>query len=364
MMSNRSELLAAITRRTPSRLPYTFDAREETQRRLRQTLGVADDADLADYFGCNRFTSLWSLLGDRPRLPEREARHAHDPATVRTDIWGVKRELQVVNGAEYWEITEYPLAAAETVADIERYDWPTPEEVVFPAMPSGIDPLALKGDNVVLEMGYIFPFGIPWSMRGMEQMMIDLLIEPGIAEAIIAKAEQFSLGCLQRLFALYPGMIDLIGCGDDYGSQISLLMGPDVIERMFMPSLQRHYALGRQHGTHGYHHSCGAIFAMVPLFIAAGVEVLNPIQTSATGMDPVRLKREFGKDLCFHGAIDTQQTLATGTPAQVRAEVRQRVEELGPDGFILAPSHVMQPNVDPENIIALYDEVRTVGAWA
>ena len=96
---------------------------------------------------------------------------------------------------------------------------------------------------------------------------------------------------------------------------------------------------------------------MIPLLIDAGVVVLNPVQTSAIGMDPVKIKREFGKALCFHGAIDTQQTLAHGTPDDVRREVRERISQLGPEGFILAPSHTLQPNVSPENIVAMYEEV-------
>ncbi len=107
----------------------------------------------------------------------------------------------------------------------------------------------------------------------------------------------------------------------------------------------------------GYHHSCGAIFGIIPALIEAGVQVLNPIQTSAAGMDPARLKREFGRQLCFHGAIDIQQTLVTGTPDEVRAEVRDRIDTLGPGGYILAPSHVMQPDSPSANIVAMYEEV-------
>jgi uroporphyrinogen decarboxylase len=111
----------------------------------------------------------------------------------------------------------------------------------------------------------------------------------------------------------------------------------------------------------GYHHCCGAIFDMIPLFIEAGVNVLNPIQTSAKGMDPVRLKKTYGKDLCFHGGIDIQQTLVTGTPDDVRAEVRSRIDTLGPDGYILSPSHVLQPDTPPENLAAMYEEAKRYG---
>jgi uroporphyrinogen decarboxylase len=133
-------------------------------------------------------------------------------------------------------------------------------------------------------------------------------------------------------------------------------VGPDPVRRLFMPSLKRHYDLAHARGVMGYHHSCGAVFDIIPALIDAGVQVLNPIQTSAVGMDPARLKREFGHTLCFHGAIDIQQTLVTGTPAEVRAEVRNRIDTLGPGGYILAPSHILQPDSPPANILAMYEE--------
>jgi uroporphyrinogen decarboxylase len=359
-MSNRSELMDAITRRRPARIPYTFDAREETVVGLRRYLGLDDGADVGAHFGCNAFASLWSALGAGPSMPERQARQQSGDPERRIDIWGVQHKRQHAGEAIYWEIDISPLARAETVAEIESYDWPRPEEVIFPEIPAGLDLAAWKADRVVLDMSYICPFGVPWMLRGLEQTMMDMALNPEITEAIVAQVEQFTLGCLEIVLTKYPGMVDLIGCGDDYGSQQGLLMSPEMIATHFMPSLGRHYEMGRRHGARGYHHSCGAIFAMIPLLIDAGLDVLNPIQTSAAGMDPVRIKQAFGNDLCFHGAIDTQQTLAHGTPDAVRAEVRARVEQLGPEGFILAPSHVLQPNVAPENIVALYEEIRSI----
>lgn len=363
-MSKRQDLLDAIHHRQPARLPYTYEARVETSERLRNHLGLAEDADLSEHFGCNRLDSLWSALGAGPGLPERQRRNAAaGGADARVDTWGVRREMVESNGAYYWEISHHPLAAAESVADIERYDWPRCEEVVFPEIPAGVDLKTWREGRVVLDMSFICPFGVPWAMRGMEQFMMDMAINPELVEAMVAKVEEFTLGCLGRLFAKYPGVVDLIGCGDDYGTQNGLMMSPEMIGRFFMPSLKRHYDLGRRHGALGYHHSCGAIVGMLPLLIEAGLAVLNPIQTSAAGMDPVRIKREFGKDLCFHGAIDTQQTLAHGSPADVRREVRERIGQLGPEGFILAPSHALQPNVDPENIVALFEEAAKAGAF-
>ncbi len=134
-----------------------------------------------------------------------------------------------------------------------------------------------------------------------------------------------------------------------------------MIDQFFMPSLKRHFDLGKKYGVRGYHHCCGAIFELVPSFIDAGVDVLNPIQTSAKGMDPAKLKKEYGKDIAFHGGIDIQQTIVSGTPQDVRDEVRSRIDTLGPNGYILGPSHVLQPDTPGENVAALYEAVREYG---
>jgi uroporphyrinogen decarboxylase len=355
-MNLRRQLLDAIQRRRPERIPYTYGALPETEAALRRYIGLDEKVSVESYFGCNRFVGLWSLLGGAPTMPERTRRLQPADPNATMDPWGVVRERKQAGKAVYYEITRHPLAGAETVADIERYDWPRPEEVLFPELPAQFDPERARQDSVILEMGYIGPFGIPWALRGMERMMTDLVLCPALVEAMVAKVEEFTLGCLRIVLEKYPGLVDGIGCGDDYGTQNNLLLSARMIERFFMPSLKRHYDLGRKHGVFGYHHCCGAIFEIIPLFIAAGVQVLNPIQTSAQGMDPERLKSEFGGDLCFHGGMDIQQTLVRGTQEEVREEVRARISTLGPEGYILAPSHTLQPDAPPENIVAMYEE--------
>lgn len=361
-MNNRDVLMRAIRRETPhGRIPYTYETRSESDARFKKYLGLADDQSVAKHFGCNSFTSLWAGIGQGPSLPERTARNRTDEPGVSIDIWGCRREMIQAGNAVYSEVTRSPLAEAQTIADVEAHDWPSPDEVVFPDLPAGFDLAAWKADKVVLEMSFIGPFGVPWAMLGLEKMMFDLALNPGLVEAVVAKVEEFTLGCLEIIFAKYPGAIDLIGSGDDYGTQNGLLISNDMTGTFFMPSLKRHLDLGRQNGAMGYHHCCGAIFEMIPQLIDAGVNVLNPIQTSAAGMEPARLKAAYGKQLCFHGGIDIQQTLVTGTPDQVRAEVRSRIDTLGPEGYILCPSHTLQPDTPLENLVAMYEEAKSYG---
>jgi uroporphyrinogen decarboxylase len=111
-------------------------------------------------------------------------------------------------------------------------------------------------------------------------------------------------------------------------------------------------------------HSCGAIFKIIPHLIDAGIDILNPIQTSAKGMDTALLKREFGKDLCFWGGIDTQKILPNGTPEDVEKEVQRVMRDLSPEGgFLFAPTHDIQTFTPVENIIAMYESGLKYGRY-
>jgi uroporphyrinogen decarboxylase len=138
-------------------------------------------------------------------------------------------------------------------------------------------------------------------------------------------------------------------------------MSREHFRKFFKPPLKWQFELAMKYGCIPFQHCCGAIYELIPDFIDCGVRILNPIQTRAKGMEPERLKREFGKDICFHGSIDVQRSLPFGTCEEVRQEVRDRIRVLGPGGFVLGPSHNIQPDTPVENILALYVEARKSG---
>lgn len=351
---SRNDVIDAINIRQPARIPFTIEYRAETEKILRKDLLIPEDTTLSRFFGCDEFCSIWTILGKGPVFPVKSIQ----TPGVTTDVWGVERKKINTGTVEYWEISHYPLADAETSADIEKYHWPDADAVILPEIPAGFNFLQARGERVVLDMSCIGPFGIAWSLLGMEKMLMDMYINPSVVSATVSCIEKYTLTLMKRLCKTYPGCIDLVGCGDDYGTQTNLFLSPESIKEFFMPSLKRHYSAAARFGAKGYHHSYGAVFGIIDQFIDAGVNVLNPIQTSAAGMIPARLKKEFGSRLAFHGGIDINETLRTGSPSDVRDEVRSRINELGPNGYILAPTHVLQPDSRPENVAALYDEVR------
>jgi uroporphyrinogen decarboxylase len=143
-------------------------------------------------------------------------------------------------------------------------------------------------------------------------------------------------------------------------------MRPSVIREVFVPRYRRLWDYVHAHSDcKVFMHSCGSIYQILPDLIAAGLDIINPVQTSAADMDPVRLKREFGKDLTFWGGgCDTQGVLKDGTPQQVRDDVRRRIEIFARDGgFVFNQIHNILPEVPPENVIAMYDAAYEFGKY-
>ncbi len=158
-----------------------------------------------------------------------------------------------------------------------------------------------------------------------------------------------------RAAEITGGRIDLYLLISDLGNQRGPLMSLAMFREFVAPYLRRMVNLIHSLGARAFYHSCGAIRPFIPDLIELGVDILDPIQPASPGMQPENLKAEFGDRLSFHGGIDTQILLPRATLAQVAVEVRRYCDVLGSGGgYILAPAHLFQPDVPPENIIAVY----------
>jgi uroporphyrinogen decarboxylase len=195
----------------------------------------------------------------------------------------------------------------------------------------------------------------------MDQFLIDLMENRRKAEALLDKLVESHLAGLDKLLPAVEGWVQLIQMGDDFGTQNALQISPRLYREVFKPRQKLIYEMVRKKSSlRIFLHSCGAIADIIPDLIEIGVEAINPVQTSAHGMDPARLKREYGKDLTFWGGgCDTQRVLPLGTPAEIRAHVKERIGLLAPGGgFVFTQVHNIMPHVPPENIAAMVDAVR------
>lgn len=185
--------------------------------------------------------------------------------------------------------------------------------------------------------------------------MLDLALRPDWARAIMDRVQAYLFERTRRILVAGGGRIDMVEYNDDVGSQRGLLLSPSMWRERLKPRMRQFVQLCRSFGAKVRYHSCGGIRPIIPDLIEIGVDVLNPIQTQATDMDPRGLKAEFGSRITLNGGIDTQNLLPYATRRQVYDAVSSLLDDLGRDGgYILAPSHVFQGDVPVENVLAVY----------
>jgi uroporphyrinogen decarboxylase len=195
-----------------------------------------------------------------------------------------------------------------------------------------------------------------------DQFLIDLIESPRKAEALLDRLTGMHLENLDPFLDAVEGHVQIIQMGDDLGTQLAPQISPSMYRRFFKPRHKLIFEKVRKRsGLHLFLHSCGAIAPLLPDLIEIGVEIINPVQTSARGMEPERLKREFGKDLTFWGGgCDTQRVLPYGTEREIDEHVRKRFETLAPGGgFVFTQVHNIMPNVPPRNIVAMIEAAKT-----
>jgi len=279
------------------------------------------------------------------------------------DAWGITWQRNA--GNHYFDMVEHPLASSG-LDDIQRYPWP---DVSHAGRFSGLRQTARaiqEAGYAVVALSGITPFETGHMLRGMDNWMCDLVDNHEFVHAFMRKVTDLQLAAALRLIEEAGDHIDLISVADDLGSQKAPLISPGMYRQLIKPYHAEIFAaIKARTSAKVFFHTCGNVYSLIPDLIDAGVDVLNPVHVSAGDMgDTARLKREFGQQLCFCGAIDTQHVLPHGSPEDVRAEVRRRIADLAPGGgYFLSAVHCLQPDVPPANVVAMFDEALAAGKY-
>jgi uroporphyrinogen decarboxylase len=217
---------------------------------------------------------------------------------------------------------------------------------------------ALVGDMV--ETGIFEPC---WYLRGFERFLMDMVVEKAFARRLMERMVENQLKRYERFLREVGDFLDVVFVGDDLATSTATIMSPALYREMVKP-FQKEYFTGlkRMTGARLMYHSCGNIFGFLDDLIAMGVDILNPIQVNAEGMDTKRLKETYGSRLCFWGGIDTSWVLPRGGVEDVEREVARRIGELGPGGYVLTSVHDVQPDVPGKNVVAMFRAAREHGA--
>ena len=351
-MEPHERVITTISHRAPDRPPINYVATPEVNAHLKKHLGMDDDEALRQFLGVDiRYVSA-RYVG-----PEDTTGAAGVTAAGR-DFLGIVWKPVKNEFATYNEIAFHPLGHMTTVEEVEDYPWPSVDWFDFSHLKEEIARLnADRRYTIIYFAGGAFE--TPWYMRGLERFLIDLVECPEIAEAISRHAMQFYKERAMRAIEASDGQIDIIGSGGDLGTQRGMMLSPDLWRRHIKPYSEQLIRPFKDMGLKTFYHSCGSIVPVIEDFIEMGLDILDPIQPRAAGMEPEVLESRFGSRLTFHGGVDEQELLPRGTAEEVRGEVCRLIDILGQQGgYIVCSAHAFQPDTPVENILAMYEAAK------
>ena len=374
-MTHRERVLAAISHQPPDRVPVDLGGAFFT------TMTAVAHERLRAYFGltaaaptpvARRSSTVYPDEAILQRLdidvrPVRVGNPDGRPDRVLSegaflDEWGVT--WTKAPGGHYIN-TDGPFyqVAEPNLSDLEKVSWPDPAD---PGRYRGLREHAQQLSEttdfaIVLNIGP-GPMHLAQFLRGFGAWLEDSLLHQTFFEGLLDRITDIYVEIIDRALAATSEYVDVVAYGDDLGTQKGPLIRPALYRQLIKPRHRRLAEAVRKYHKSILFHTCGSVYAFIPDLIDLGIEILNPIQVGAAEMDTKRLKREFGRDLCFWGGIDIQQVLPFGTPQQVREEVKHRLDDLGHGGgYVVSPSHNLQPEVPPQNVVALYEAALEYG---
>ncbi|MDO4572076.1 MAG: uroporphyrinogen decarboxylase family protein [Clostridia bacterium] len=280
------------------------------------------------------------------------------------DEWGVT--LRLVDNEV--QCLHSPLEEAEDASEVLRYaQWPdTRDKSRVEGLKERVEYLRRHTDyavsaKFVTSVGFLEHGGY---LRGFQNFLCDLAADEDMANAICDRVMQIKLDLYNMMLEAVDGDVDVVELSEDFGAQNGLLISPATFRKYMQPRYKRIIGSIRERAPKAkiFFHTCGGVFELIPDLIDTGVDILNPLQPLAAGMDSKRIKDSYGDRLCFHGAIDLQRAMP-GSLADVRAEVERRVDALYRDGgYILAPANHLQADTPPENVLELFRYAKAYSA--
>jgi len=365
-MNGKERTLVALRRQEPDRVPMYVTVVAEMADKLAQITGIP--ADPLDAYLTNRIShaELLTALGNDvvgigstapPSCPTRTR-----PDGTRVDEWGlVYRPVPHPFGV-YQEVVGRPLAGIRSAQELARYRLPDPAE------PGRFDVARDRAErygqtHALLGIIECTVFEMAWNLVGLEQFLTDMALRRDYVAPLLDEVTDYSIG-------IGLGLIDLgadaMLTGDDLGMDIGPMLSPAMWREFLKPRLARvftAYKDARPDVVLAYH-SCGSVLPFLDELIDIGMEVLNPIQVTARGMDAGALKGKYGHRLAFFGGVDQREVLPRGTPHDVEQEVKRRILELGTGGgYLLAPTHDIQSDTPVENVLAVFEAARKWGQY-
>lgn len=382
-LNHRERILTTLSHKEPDHVPIDIGGSDVTgihrdaYQHLAHFLGMQEDVPICETFQQVALPDEALLeqfeVDVRPIYPngpdswELVLKHTESYTTL-IDEWGVEWAMPKAGGL-YFDMVKHPLSDVKDASEITRFNRPDGRN---PGRFKGLREYAeqvRRSTSAALTMVPVYGgiFESAFWLRGYQQFFEDLGSDPAMVEAVLDMTLEFRLEYWSRALDELGDLIDVIVEYDDLGHGRGLLISPKTYQRYLKPRHNELFTFIKSHSRAAvFLHSCGAIRSIIPDLIETGIDILNPIQVSAVNMgDTKKLKEEFGKDITFWGGgVNTQSVLPTGTPQEVRDEVKRRIEDLAPGGgYVFAAVHNIQPDVPPENILAMWEAWKEYGYY-
>ncbi len=346
MVTPRENLLRALRRDHPAYVPHGFTLCESLEKTFEEKTG---QTDYWVYFGMPyRYLDILPT-----RQPIDFTPYFHTiPDGMTIDEWGIGYQKGTFE--HFWKFI-HPMERFTSAKEVEEF--PLPDVLADYRWAGYAERIrSLKEQGLAAVYFAIQVFEPAWYLRGMENLLVDMIENEEIAHACLDRMTDIKAGMCARLAA---AGVDIIVYGDDVGTQRGMMMSPGIWREWLKPTMKKVIKAAKdvKPDVIAYYHSDGMIAEIIPDLIEIGVDVLNPVQPEC--MDPVEIKKQYGDLLSFWGTIGTQSTMPFGTPAEVTEKVREMIATVGRDGgLVLAPTHLLEPEVPWENIEAFISAVK------
>ena len=381
-LTPKERVIAAINHEEPDRVPIVIGVsnatgiKMKTYREIKERIGVNAPDDYIyewpelgtaaiDEETLKRLHSDVRGVLDLEPLGIRQKNAARGPRDPYINSWGTS-QIRLSEGD--WTSGVPPLKAATTLEEIEAFPWPDMTDPTRVAhCKAQAKKLAEENEYAVMGVPWLlFPFERAFSMQGMDTFLLNMAMYPDFATALLAKITEKCKEMMEVFLRETGEYLDIIKIGDDLGTQESLMISPKMYRQMVKPFHADLIAFTKERtDAKVFFHTDGDVFNLIEDFIEIGVDILNPIQTSAGRMSDLEgLKQTYGDRITFCGAIDTHHILPNGTPEEVQQEVKRVIDILGPGGGYLAASvHTIMNDVPAENVLAMVDAVEKYGQY-
>ena len=355
-MTNRENVLRALRRDKPERVPFEFvlcpSHIDEFEKRFKTR----------DYMDFCRFPIRYAEINETTKKTDFTKYYRHIPQNATPLSWNPEWGMYGVNStmAHFQEM----LHPMQDFTDLDQiYDYPFPdfnEDYRW----DGYEDKVIKIKNADLASVAFMQmtiFEIAWYLRGMENFMVDMVEDPDFACALLDQITEIRIGMAEKYA---KSGIDILMLGDDVSTQLNMMMNPEEWRNMLKPRLASviQAAKNNKPDILIFYHGDGNLQKIIPDLVEIGVDILNPVQPEC--MNPDEIKKLYGSSLSFWGTLGTQTTLPYGTPEEVKKTCIRMIETVGKDGgLLLAPTHMIEPDVPWQNIQAFLDAVNEYGKY-